>query len=99
LQAAILHFYDPVTCLNYLALRRYSKVVVRVTCGPKEVTFLPFLRVSHCKTRHARSQFSVKVGTIFEDSPIGLDKWPVAIWMVANCRNGVSSYEIASDLS
>src|SRR5437763_12481264 len=47
-----------------------------------------------CKTNHPKKQFSVKVGTIFEDSPIGLDKWLTAVWMVCNCKNGVSSYEI-----
>src|SRR5947209_839985 len=52
-------------------------------------------RVWQCKARHPKSQFSVKVGTIFEDSPIGLDKWLCAMWMLANCKNGVSSYEIA----
>src|SRR5207247_234171 len=47
-----------------------------------------------CKVRHPRQKFSVKVGTIFEDSPLGLDKWLPAIWMIANCKNGVSSWEI-----
>jgi hypothetical protein len=46
-----------------------------------------------CKSQHARKQFSVKVGTIFEDSALPLDKWLVAIWLIANCKNGVSSYD------
>ncbi len=50
------------------------------------------------KCLDCQKQFSVKVGTIFEDSPIGLDKWLCAMWLVANCKNGVSSYEIARDL-
>ncbi len=41
-----------------------------------------------------QQQFSVKVGTIFEDSPIPLDKWLTAMWLLVNCKNGVSSYEI-----
>ena len=45
-----------------------------------------------------RKQFSVKLGTIFEDSPVGLDKWLTAMWMIANCKNGISSYEIHRDL-
>jgi transposase-like protein len=45
-----------------------------------------------------RKQFSVKVGTIFEDSPIGLDKWLAAMWLIANCKNGISSYEIGRNL-
>ena len=64
------------------------------TCGSKEVYFLESRRVWKCKAKHAKQQFSAKVGTVFEDSPIGLDKWFAAVWMVANCKNGVSSYEI-----
>ncbi len=48
--------------------------------------------------KHPRQKFSIKVGTIFEDSPIGLDKWLAAIWMIANCKNGVSSYEISREI-
>jgi len=59
-----------------------------------DVAYVPARRVWQCKTRHPKSQFSVKVGTIFEDSPISLDKWLLAMWMLANCKNGVSSYEI-----
>jgi transposase-like protein len=64
------------------------------TCGSNEVGFIATRRMWECKTKHAKRQFSVKVGTIFEDSPIGLDKWLAAIWMIANAKNGVSSYEI-----
>ena len=56
--------------------------------------FLATRRVWECKAKHPKRQFSVKVGTVFEDSPIGLDKWFTAAWLVANCKNGVSSYEI-----
>src|SRR5262249_15176813 len=59
-----------------------------------DVTFVPARRVWQCKTRHPKCQFSVKVGTVFEDSPLGLDKWLPAAWMIANCKNGISSYEI-----
>jgi transposase-like protein len=62
------------------------------------VTFVPARRVWQCKTRHPKSQFSVKVGTVFEDSPLGLDKWLPAAWLICNCKNGISSYEIARDL-
>jgi hypothetical protein len=51
-----------------------------------------------CKEKHPKRQFSSKVGTIFEDSPVSFDKWFTAIWMVANCKNGISSYEMARDL-
>ncbi len=50
------------------------------------------------KCRSCKKQFSVKVGTIFEDSPLGLDKWLPAVWLIANCKNGISSYELAKDL-
>jgi transposase-like protein len=62
------------------------------------VSYVPKRRLWQCKTRHKKCQFSVKVGTIFEDSPIALKSWLMAMWMLANCRNGVSSYEIARAL-
>src|SRR5262249_6950411 len=55
-------------------------------------------RLWKCRVKHERQKFSAKVGTIFEDSPIGLEKWIAAAWMLTNCKNGVSSYEIARDL-
>src|ERR1700722_7951920 len=51
-----------------------------------------------CYGKHAKAQFSLKVGTIFEDSPIGLDKWLSAMWLIVNCKNGISSCEVARDL-
>ena len=51
-----------------------------------------------CYKKHDRQKFSLKVGTIFEDSPIGLDKWLAAMWLIANCKNGVSSYEVGRAL-
>ena len=63
-------------------------------CGSNDVGFLATRRIWECKKKHAKKQFSVKVNTIFEDSPISLDKWLVAVWIIANCKNGVSSYEI-----
>jgi len=51
-----------------------------------------------CKSQHPKKQFSVKIGTIFEDSALPLDKWLIAIWMIANCKNGISSYEVARAL-
>lgn len=95
LQEAIQYFSDPDRCIDYLANRRWKDgVVICPTCGSKEVSFVPSRRVWQCKTRHKKCQFSIKVGTIFEDSPIGLDKWLTAMWMAANCKNGVSSWEI-----
>lgn len=98
LQEAILYFSNADNCLNFLAARRWKTGVVCPTCGRKDVTFVPARRVWQCKTRHPKCQFSVKVGTIFEDSPIGLDKWLSAFWMIGSCKNGISSYELMRDL-
>src|SRR6266478_1198136 len=94
LQEAIVYFSNPDNCLSYLVARRWPKGVVCPTCGSEKVSFNSSRRIWQCGSHHAKRQFSVKVGTIFEDSPIGLDKWLAAMWMVANCKNGVSSWEI-----
>jgi transposase-like protein len=94
LQQAIVYFADPDNCLNYLVARRWPNGVTCPRCGSDKVTFMASRRVWQCKTRHPKSQFSVKVGTIFEDSPVGLDKWLCAMWMLANCKNGNSSWEL-----
>lgn len=94
LQSAIVYFSNPDNCLSYLVERRWPEGVTCPNCGSDKVTFMPKRRVWQCKARHPKAQFSVKVGTIFEDSPIGLDKWLCAMWMLANCKNGVSSWEI-----
>lgn len=95
LQKAIVYFADADNCLDYLIARRWPNGVVCPTCGREDVSFVPNRGVWQCKTRHPKAQFSIKVGTIFEDSAIGLDKWLLAMWMLANCKNGVSSYEIS----
>jgi hypothetical protein len=77
---------------------RWNGTVKCPTCGREDVRFLATRRLWECKGKHPRKQFSAKVGTIFEDSALPLDKWFVAIWMVANCKNGISSYEMASAL-
>jgi len=98
LQQAILYFADPDNCLNFMVERRWPAGVVCPTCASKEVRFIASRRLWECKNEHPRKQFSVKVGTIFEDSALPLDKWLIAIWMIANCKNGVSSYEIGRAL-
>jgi transposase-like protein len=98
LQSAIQYFADPDNCLSYLIARRWKDGVVCPICESKNVSFVASRRVWQCKTRHPKSQFSIKVGTILEDSPIGLDKWLTAMWMVANCKNGVSSWEVHRSL-
>lgn len=95
---AVRYFDNPQTCLDFLVGIRWPRGVVCPTCGSKKVTFLANAKLWKCKTVHPRQKFSVKVGTIFEDSPIALEKWLPAVWMVVNCKNGVSSYEIARGL-
>jgi transposase-like protein len=72
--------------------------VVCPICGSNRVGYLDEQRRWQCSNRHSKRQFSIKVGTIMEDSPIGLDKWLPVLWLVANCRNGISSWEIHRDL-
>jgi transposase-like protein len=92
---AIRYFSDPDVCLNFMVKLRWPDGIVKCpTCGSPEVRFLASRRIWECKTKHPKRQFSVKVGTIFEDSALGLDKWLAAIWMIANDKNGISSYEI-----
>src|SRR5436190_2161141 len=98
LQQAIIYFADADNCLNYMVSRRWPNGVVCPTCGRTDVSFLANQRKWQCKSVHPRRQFSVKIGTIFEDSPLGLDKWLMAVWMITNCKNGVSSYEIHRDI-
>ncbi|MGO9339589.1 MAG: transposase [Terracidiphilus sp.] len=96
LQGAITYFADVDRCIQYLAAKRWpDDVVVCPICGRKDAAYVEARRVWQCKSRHPKAQFSIKVGTIFEDSPIALGKWLMAMWMVANCKNGVSSHEIA----
>ena len=92
---AIRYFSDPDICLNFMVNIRWPDGIVTCsTCGRDDVRFIPTRRIWECRSKHTRRQFSVKVGTIFEDSPIGLDKWLSTIWMIANAKNGVSSHEI-----
>ena len=98
LQQAIVYFANPDNCLNFMVARRWPKGAECPICGSQDVRFISTRRMWECKSRHTRKQFSIKVGTIFEDSALPLDKWLIAIWMVANCKNGVSSYEVARAL-
>jgi len=96
LQEAVLYFSDPNNCLDYMANKRWPDGVVTCpTCGRKDVSFLSTQNKWQCKSAHKNRQFSAKVGTIFEDSHIPLEKWLVVVWMLCNAKNGVSSYEVA----
>jgi transposase-like protein len=98
LTEAIRHFADPHVTHEMMVNLRWPNGVHCPTCGRTDVRFISTRRMWECKEKHPRRQFSSKVGTIFEDSPLGLDKWFAGIWMVANCKNGISSYEMARDL-
>lgn len=92
---AVPYFTDQDNCLNFLAGRRWPDGVATCPrCGSTNVGFIASRRVWQCKTRHPLAQFSIKVGTIFEDSPLGLDKWLPALWMIGNAKNGISSWEL-----
>jgi transposase-like protein len=95
LQEAIIHFADAENCRAFMVRLRWPDGTVRCPqCNSDDVEYLPNARVFKCYQKHPRQKFSLKVGTIFEDSPIGLDKWLPVMWMLANCRNGISSWEI-----
>lgn len=94
LQEAIVYFSDPARCREYLIARRWSNGVTCPRCGSKNVRFQEKYSRWQCGSHHDRRQFTLKTGTIFEDSPIGLDKWLAAMWQVVNCKNGISSYEV-----
>ena len=94
LTEAVVYFANPDNCIAYLSAKRWSNGVVCPTCGSKDVGFIASRRMFQCKTRHPKAQFSVKLGTILEDSPLGLDKWLPAVWMIGSNRNGISSWEL-----
>jgi transposase-like protein len=99
LQEAILFFANSENVRNYLIVGRWPDGIVRCPrCDSEDVLFQPKYNRYQCGKKHPLRQFTLKTGTIFEDSPIGLDKWLLAMWMVVNCKNGVSSYEIARDI-
>ncbi len=98
LQEAILYFAKPANCREYLVARRWPDGVTCPRCGSQNVLFLEKYNRWHCREKRAAPQFTLKTGTIFEDSALGLDKWLVAMWMVVNSKNGVSSWEISRSL-
>jgi transposase-like protein len=91
---AVRYFADPEVCVQFVASLRWENGPVCPKCGGTEHYYLATRRVWKCKNRECRKQFSVKVGTIFEDSAIPLDKWLCSIWLIANSKNGISSHEL-----
>jgi len=98
LQKAIVYFANPKNCHDYLVARRWPDGVICPKCGSTNVLFMEKYNRWHCREKHPSPQFTLKTGTVMEDSPIGLDKWLMAMWMIVNCKNGVSSYEIHRSL-
>jgi transposase-like protein len=93
---AIEHFSDEQVCIDAVAAMRWPEGVRCGNCDTDKPYYLASQKRWKC--RKCRKQFSVKVNSIFEDSPISLKKWLPALWLIVNCKNGVSSYEIARDL-
>ncbi|HEX3717714.1 MAG TPA: IS1595 family transposase [Verrucomicrobiae bacterium] len=95
LQDAIVYFSNPDVALEFVKNIRWPDGVVKCPrCGSVHVSFTAKRRVWTCEDCPKREQFSVKVGTIMEDSHLSLDKWLVAFWLMSSAKNGISSYEI-----
>jgi transposase-like protein len=93
---AVKFFSDYENCHKFMIEARWPDGVVRcTTCGSDHVTYMQNTRRWKCYGKHPRSQFTLKVGTIFEDSPVPLEKWLTTLWLIVNGKNGVSSYEVA----
>lgn len=99
LMEAVTHFADLGVCFRYMTRLRWpSGAITCPKCGGDKVGVIASRSMLQCKDKTCRKQFSVKVGTIFEDSPLGLDKWFVAVWSIANAKNGISSCELGRAL-
>ena len=88
------YFADPDVCIDFVASMRWPDGIKCPHCSCKNVSYLSSRRIWKCMAKACHKQFSVKTQSVFEDSPIPLDKWLTAVWMVVNCKNGVSSWEI-----
>ena len=88
-----MYFADPANCREYLVARRWPDGVICPRCG-SNVLFLEKYNRWHCREKHDAPQFTLKTGTVMEDSPIGLDKWLMVMWQIVNCKNGISSCEV-----
>ena len=98
LHDAIKYFSTGDNALNFVVSLRWPTGVVCPRCGSKEVRFLKSRKIWECSECESLRQFSAKVGTVMEDSPIKLDKWMSAFWLIANAKNGISSYELGRSI-
>lgn len=93
LQAAIVYFSDTQRCFEYAVKLRWPDGKVKCPrCDGEKHSFIKTRRVWFCYD--CKKQFTLKIGTVFEDSPITMDKWMTAFWMLSNCKNGISSMEV-----
>jgi transposase-like protein len=95
-QEAVAFFSDAQKTFDYAVRLRWPNGVSCPRCGVAEHSFISTRRIWFCKS--CKKQFTIKVGTIFEDSALGMDKWMIAVWMIVNCKNGISSYEVGRAL-
>ncbi len=93
---AIRYFADLDVCTEFISAMRWPEGWACPACGTMDFSYLSTRRLWKCKG--CKKQTSAKVGTIFEDSALGLDKWLPAVWLVANSKNGISSHELARSL-
>ncbi|HLX35300.1 MAG TPA: IS1595 family transposase [Candidatus Limnocylindrales bacterium] len=96
LREAVIYFSDPDACVSFVAGLRWPEGPVCPRCGGKEHSYVTTRRLWRCKS--CKREFTVKLGTIFEDSPLPLEKWLPAVWLIANSKNGISSYELGRAL-
>jgi transposase-like protein len=95
LREAVIYFKDFENCRKFMLELRWPNGVVRCPrCNSNHVVYLEKARVWKCYSKHDSPKFSLKTGTVFEDSPLGLDKWLPAVWMIINDKNGISSWEL-----
>jgi len=99
LREAIIWFADFEHCRQFMIQLRWPDGVVKCPrCGSEKLLWIPKARVWKCYAKHDHAKFSLKTGTIFEDSPLPLEKWLPAAWLLINCKNGISSYELSRGL-
>jgi len=91
---AVRYFSDPETAFKFIVQLRWPDGVKCPRCESADIRCISTRKTWECTHCTEKKQFSVRVGTIFEDSPLPLDKWLVTIWMIANAKNGISSYEV-----
>src|SRR3984893_2195930 len=95
LREAIIWFADFEHCRQFMIQLRWPDGVVKCPrCGSEKLLWIAKERVLKCYAKHDHAKFSLKTGTIFEDSPLPLEKWLPAAWLLINCKNGISSYEV-----